>query len=133
MFGPHPRSYRTALPAKMRRQAIRAILSGKVREGRLVILEDAHFADGRTKTMAQALRSLGVDSSALVVLEAPQRSVAGGLRNLPRVKGLTADLLNVLDLVRYDAVVMTKAAAERASTVLSRGVVRGLRRAPEAA
>lgn len=119
VFGPHPRSYRQRLPKKMRRQAIRCALSAKAREGRLVVLEGLEMADSKTKTMAAVLRALNVGAPALVVVSKPQRDVSLSVRNLPRVKTLTADLLNVLDLLRYDMVVMTVDAVRRTEALWS--------------
>ena len=118
-FGPHPRSYRQQLPKKMRRQAIRCALSAKVREGRLIVLENLDWTEAKTKVMAALMQTLEVKSPALVIVPSPQRQLALSVRNLPRVKTLHADLLNVLDLVRYDVVVMTVDAARRAESLWS--------------
>jgi large subunit ribosomal protein L4 len=118
-FGPRPRSYRTSLPKKMRRQAIRCVLSAKVAQSRVVVLENMDFAAGKTKEMAAVLQALSVTSSALVVTPRPERNVSLGVRNISRVKTLTADLLNVLDLLRYDMVVMSVEAAERTNHLWS--------------
>ena len=118
-FGPHPRSYQQQLPKKMRRQAIRCALSAKVREGRLVVVENLDWPEAKTKAMGAMLQALDVKSPALVVVPVPQRQLALSVRNLPRVKALHADLLNVLDLLRYDAVVMTVDAVRRAESLWS--------------
>ena len=78
--------------------------------------------------MAQVLRALEASKSALVVLREPQPGVTRAIRNLPRVKALAADLLNVLDLMRYDMVIMTEAAVRRTeelwgTTTVARGGV----------
>ncbi|MCH9037510.1 MAG: 50S ribosomal protein L4 [Chloroflexi bacterium] len=112
-FGPHPRSYRQRMPKKMRRQAIRGALSAKASGGRLLLMEGIDLGNARTKSMVGMLEALNVHSSALVVLHQPERSVSLAVRNIPRVKVLQVELLNVLDLVRYDAVVMTVDAAKR--------------------
>ena len=116
-FGPHPRDHRKELPRKMRRQAIRCVLSGKARGERLLLLESLEVPDRKTKAMLAVMKALGVDSSALVVVSKPTEDVSRATRNLPRVKALTADLLNVLDLLRYDRLVMTVDAAKRAEAV----------------
>lgn len=127
-FGPHPRSYRKRLPIRMRRQALRCALSGKVAGERLIVVDELNIADGKTKQMAQVLRALEASKSALVVLREPQPGVTRAIRNLPRVKALAADLLNVLDLMRYDMVIMTEAAVRRTeelwgTTTVARGGV----------
>lgn len=113
VFGPHPRSYRKRLPVRMRRQAIRCALSGKAAAGRVLLVDKIELAEAKTKEMRRVLDALEVRGSALVVLREQQEEVSRAVRNLPRVKTLAADLLNVLDLARYDAVVMTEEAAER--------------------
>ncbi|MBM3941106.1 MAG: 50S ribosomal protein L4 [SAR202 cluster bacterium] len=120
VFGPHPRSYRTHLPKRMRRGAIRAALSGKAATGRLIVVDSFDALEAKTKAMASALGALGVTSSALVILREPNMGVVHTVRNLPRTKTLAADLLNVLDLLRYDAVVMTVDAVKRAEELWSR-------------
>lgn len=119
VFGPHPRSYKKQLPKKMRRQAIRCVLSSKVSEGRLVVLEDFGSTNGKTRAMKATLEALAVSTPALVVVPSPQRDISLSVRNIPRVKTLVADLLNVLDLVRYDKVVMTVDAARRVEELWS--------------
>ena len=117
VFGPHPRSYRQQMPKKMRRQAIRCALSAKVREGRLVVVENLDWEEAKTKAMQSFLQALEVKSPALVVVPVPQRQLALSVRNLPRVKAMHADILNVLDLLRYGVVVMTVDAARRTESL----------------
>jgi large subunit ribosomal protein L4 len=117
VFGPTSRSYRQSLPKKMRRQAIRCALSAKVRDGSLVLIEDFDWTVAKTKVMGAMLKALEVTSPALVVVPSPQRELALSIRNLPRVKALHADIVNVLDLLRYKILVMTVAAAHRTEEV----------------
>jgi large subunit ribosomal protein L4 len=114
VFGPHPRSYRKRLPRRMRQQAIRIALSGKASGERLFVVDGLESVGAKTKGMAGVLAALGVKGSALVVSGAPQSELAQAVRNLPRTKAVRADLLNVLDLLRYDAVIMTQDAVKRA-------------------
>ena len=120
VFGPHPRDHRMRLPKKMRRQAIRCALSAKAEGERLVLLEGLETVDGKTRSMKELLDRLGPRRSAIVVVAAPSPNVALAVRNLPRVKALTADLLNVLDLLRYDMVLMTVDAARRTEALWER-------------
>ena len=94
------------MPRKMRRLAIWCALSDKVRENRLTLVDDFSLNEPKTKEMAQVLRNLGVGSSALVVLGTPEINTVRPARNLRKIKTLPPDLLNVLDLLRYDYVVM---------------------------
>lgn len=107
IFGPHPRSYRQRMPKKMRRLALRCILSAKAQSGELVIVERFQLTQPKTIDMAQTLKALGVYSSALIVTSAPEVNVIKSARNLPRIKTLPAALLNVVDLLSYKFLVIT--------------------------
>ena len=111
-FGPKPRSYRQAMPRKMRRAAIRSALSAITRDEQLLLVDEFAVADGKTSTMAAALRALAGGQSALVVLPAADERVTRGLRNLPRARYLRAEYLNIRDLLRYERVILPVAALE---------------------
>lgn len=106
-FGPKPRSFRQALPRKMRRQAIRCALSAKVADEELVVVEGLSLEEPDTKKMAQILHALGAGTSALVVTPEVDQTVIRSSRNLPRVETTLARLLNVVDLLSHKNVVMT--------------------------
>lgn len=115
-FGPTPRSYRQRMPKRMRRQAIRTALSGKAAAERLFVVEGLDEIESKTSEMAAALSAFGVTGSALVVTG--RESQAGlAVRNLKRVKALRADLLNTLDLLRFDAALMSPEAARWAEEI----------------
>jgi large subunit ribosomal protein L4 len=114
IFGPHPRDYRQAMPKKMRRLALRCLLSAKVGDGELKVLEELKFDEPKTKQMAQILTYLGADDSALIVTGEPDVSVIKSARNLPGIKTMTANLLNVLDLLSYKIILITEAAVRKA-------------------
>ena len=115
-FGPTPRSYRQRMPKRMRRQAIRTALSGKAAAERLFVVEGLDEIESKTSAMAAALSAFGVTGSALVVTG--RESQAGlAVRNLKRVKALRADLLNTLDLLRFDAALMRPEAARWAEEI----------------
>lgn len=113
-FGPHPRSYRQALPTKMRRLALKCVLSAKAGDGELKVLEELRFEEPKTKRMAQVLAALGVDSSTLIVTDEPETAVIKSARNLPGIKTMTANLMNVLDIISYKMLLMTEAAVRQA-------------------
>lgn len=113
-FGPKPRSYRQAMPKKMRQLALRCMLSAKVRDGELKVLEELKLDEPKTKEIVRILAALGVDSSALIVTGEPEVNVVKSARNLPRVKTSPASLLNVVDILSYKLVLMTEVAVRRA-------------------
>lgn len=113
-FGSKPRSYRQAMPKKMRQLALRCVLSAKARDEGLMVLEQLKFDQPKTRDMAQILAALGVDLSALIVTGEPEANVVKSARNLPGIKTLPASLLNVVDLLNYSKLLMTEAAVRKA-------------------
>jgi len=81
-FGPKPRSYRQAMPKKIRQLALRCMLSAKVRDGELKVLEELKLDEPKTKEIVRILAALGVDSSALIVTGEPEVNVVKSARNL---------------------------------------------------
>ncbi|MBI4297223.1 MAG: 50S ribosomal protein L4 [Chloroflexi bacterium] len=112
-FGPHPRSHRQAMPKKMRRLALRSVLSARAASEELVLVEALPQELSKTREMVQVLQALKVEAPALVVTEAVEHQIVQSARNLPRVKVLPAPLLNVADLLSSRRLVMTVAAAQR--------------------
>jgi len=112
-FGPKPRSYRQALPRRMKRLAIRSVLSGKVADGQLAVVDELSLKRPRTKEIAGLLVSLGVERSALIVTGDADRMVHVSARNLARIKALPAAYLNVVDMLTHRDLVMTVAAVRR--------------------
>jgi large subunit ribosomal protein L4 len=112
-FGPKPRSYRQALPKRMKRLAIRSVLSGKVADGQLAVVDELSLERPRTREIADLLESLGIERSALVVTGNADRMVHASARNLARIKALPAAYLNVVDMLTHRDLVMTVAAVRR--------------------
>lgn len=106
VFGPQPRSYEQKMPRKMRRQALRSALSVKAGESQVVVLDALQMAEPRTKDIVSLLQSLGIDSSALILLPGRDETILRSVRNLPTVRTLVAQYLNVRDLLQYDYVLM---------------------------
>ena len=114
VFGPKPRSYRQAMPKKMRQLALRCVLSAKARDKELMVVEQLKFDEPKTKAMAQILAALGADSSALIVTREAEANVAKSARNLPGIKTMPASLLNVVDILSCRTLLMTEAAVRQA-------------------
>lgn len=124
-FGPHPRDYRQNTPRKMRRLALKCVLSAKAGDGELKVLEEFDFTEPRTKKMAEALAALGVVSSALIVTPEPQENVVKSARNLPRIKTMPARVLNVRDILSHKMLLMTEAAVRVAEKLWGNGLTQG--------
>jgi len=117
VFGPHPRSYEQKMPSKMRRTALRGVLSAKQADGALRVVESVDLEDGRTKDMMGRLIGWKAEGKVLLVLPARDPAVERSCRNLQEVRVILADSLNVVDLLEADTVVFTQAALDRAQEV----------------
>ncbi|MBM3128039.1 MAG: 50S ribosomal protein L4 [Chloroflexi bacterium] len=106
VFGPTPRSYEQKMPLKMRRLALRSALSAKVAEGQVRVVEDLKHDAPKTREMETILGGLQVQASALIVLPEANPTVQKSAANLPDVKTLRANYLNVRDLLGYDVLVL---------------------------
>jgi len=124
-FGPKPRSYRQAMPKKMRQLALRCVLSAKAREGELRVLEQLKFDQPKTKEMAQILAALGVDSSALIATSEPEAGIVKSARNLTGIKITPASLLNVVDILSHRILLMTEAAVRKAEQIWGQRLSQG--------
>ena len=124
-FGPKPRSYRQAMPKKMRQLALRCVLSAKAREGELRVLEQLKFDQPKTKEMTQILAALGVDSSALIATSEPEANVVKSARNLAGIKITPASLLNVVDILSHQILLMTEAAVGKAEQLWGQKLSQG--------
>jgi large subunit ribosomal protein L4 len=120
-FGPKPRSYRQAMPKKMHQLAIRCVLSAKARDEELKVLEELKFKQPKTKEMAGVLAALGVDSSALIVTGEPKENVTKSASNLPGIRAMPANMLNVVDMLSYKMLLMTEPAVRQAEKLWGGG------------
>jgi large subunit ribosomal protein L4 len=121
-FGPHPRDYNKAIPKKMRRLALRCLLSSKASEGGLKILDQLSFEAPKTKEMIKVLDALKLESTALIVTATPETNLIKSSRNIPGVKILSTNILNVVDLLSHDTVVMTENAVRKAEQLWGEGL-----------
>ena len=119
IFGPTPRSYAYKLPRKVRRLAIKSVLSQKVLDEGLVVVNELKFEQPRTKAFAEVLSNLDVNSKVLVVLEDDNANAALAARNLKNVTVIPAKGLNVLDVINNDKMVITKGALSQVEEVLA--------------
>jgi large subunit ribosomal protein L4 len=107
VFGPKPRSYRQLMPRKMRRLALKCLLSAKVRDGNIKLMQGLEFKEPKTKDMINVLASLDVASSVLILTAQSTPTVVKSAANLTNVKVLPSALINVLDLLSYKIVIAT--------------------------
>jgi len=113
IFGPVVRSHEFDLPKKVRKLGLKAALSAKQADGKLVILDAAEMKEGKTKQLAERLGKLGLTSVLFIDGEKVNDLFARAARNLPHVDVLPELGANVYDILRRDTLVLTKAAVER--------------------
>jgi large subunit ribosomal protein L4 len=107
VFGPKPRTYRQSMPKKMRKLALKCLLSAKVKEGNIKLVQELDFKGPKTRDMIDVLSSLGIDSSTLILTAQSTPNVVKSAANLSEVKVIPAALINVLDLLSYKMLVAT--------------------------
>ncbi len=109
IFGPQPRDYSYRMPRSARRTALLSALSLKHQDGKLIVVDKLEPEQPKTKIMAKALADLNVQSALIVIAESNE-TVERSARNLPKVKVMRVDGLNVYDLLRYEHLILTEAA-----------------------
>jgi large subunit ribosomal protein L4 len=112
-FGPKPRSYRQAMPKKMRQLAIRCVLSAKAGDKELMVLDELKLDEPKTKDIVKLFTALGIESSALIATNGSEENVAKSARNLPEVDTIPAQLLNVVDITNHKILLLTEAAVRQ--------------------
>ncbi|MFN2484909.1 MAG: 50S ribosomal protein L4 [Candidatus Limnocylindria bacterium] len=117
VFGPHPRSHRQDMPARMRRAALRGVLSAKQSDGRVAVVEGFGLDGIKTRALRDRLSEWDLTGKVLLVVAERDEVLERSARNLEQVTVLLADSLNVVDLLAADSVVFTRAALERAHQV----------------
>jgi large subunit ribosomal protein L4 len=111
VFGPRPRDYSYAIPRKLKQLAMKSILSLKVKEDRLKIVEDFSIASGKTKDLVAVLKKLGNGERTVIVLKDDDRMIKRAGANLPLVKFLSYNRLRAHDLFYGRSILMLESAA----------------------
>ncbi|GAA0380945.1 50S ribosomal protein L4 [Bacillus horti] len=119
VFGPTPRSYSYKLPKKVRRLALRSALSSKVQNDEIKVLEGLELSAPKTKEMVQVLTGLNAGRKVLIVTGTFDDNLALSVRNIPGVKLVAADGINVLDVIYHDQFIVTKEAVAKIEEVLA--------------
>ncbi|MDQ0190405.1 50S ribosomal protein L4 [Alicyclobacillus cycloheptanicus] len=118
VFGPTPRSHKFRIPKKVRRLALYSALSSKVDDGKLLVLENLELPEAKTKHVAALLKRFSLEK-ALIVDAQPQDDAARSTRNIPGVKYVGANGVNVYDVLRHDTLVLTKDAIAKVQEVFA--------------
>jgi large subunit ribosomal protein L4 len=107
-FGPLPRDYSYSLPKKAKRAALVDAIASKVNENRLVLINTLELAEPKTKIVSAMLETLGVQENALILLKSENKNLTLAARNIPSVKVLRMDNINVYDLLKYRYLITTQ-------------------------
>jgi len=118
IFGPMPRDYILSLPEKMRRAALRAALTLRYKEGKLVLLDDFPLEGFKTQKVLDVLKRFQIEN-ALIVTDEKRTFLERSARNLSNVKILRQEGLNVYDILNHEHLILLRQAAARLQGVLS--------------
>ena len=116
VFAPKPRDYSFKLNKKVKRLALKSALTTKVNDGKFVVVDEINLPEMKTKEMVKVLNNLNVNKSIVVLEDANEKAVVAA-RNIPTVKTASVSTINVYDILKYDSVVVTKAAVEKIEEV----------------
>jgi large subunit ribosomal protein L4 len=108
VFGPMPRNYSYAIPKKAKRAALVDALASKVAENRLILIDSLNLAEPKTKLVSTLLENLGIQENALVLIKAENKNLTMAARNIPSVKVLRMENINVYDLLKYPYLITTQ-------------------------
>jgi large subunit ribosomal protein L4 len=120
VFGPHPRDYTKHMPRKMRRLAVRSVLSARAAEERgLIVVDDFTIETGKTKALLATLGTLDVAEGALIVLGERSETVLRAAKNLQKVHAVTPNGMNLLDMLRLPRLILTISAVDELTRTLT--------------
>ena len=105
-LGPKPRSYRYTINKKEKRLAVKSVLSSKVLEKELTVVDKLELKEIKTKSMVKALAALKVEGKTLIVLPENDKNVVMSARNIKDVKTISANNINVFDLLKYSNLIL---------------------------
>lgn len=120
-FGPRPRSYRQAMPKKMRRLAIKCLLSAKVDDGEIKVIDKIEMSGPKTKDMKGILWALEIDRSALIALASADSNIIKSVKNLNGIDAIEARQLNVVDLLSHKNLIITTDAVRMVEGLWGKG------------
>jgi len=116
VFAPKPRDFSFKLNKKLKRLALKSVLTDKVKQGNLVVLESLDLPEMKTKAMVNVCSSLEL-GKALIVMDGSNTNVMMSARNIPTIKTAGVNTINVYDILNHESLVVTKAAIEKMQEV----------------
>ncbi len=119
VFAPKPRSYRYTLPKTLRRLAMKSILSSKVAENEIIVLDELKFDAPKTKEMVKVLANVKAGKKALIVMAEKDENVVKSAANIPGVRTAVVNAINVYDIINHESFIVTQEAVKKIEEVYS--------------
>lgn len=117
VFAPKPRDYRYSVPKKLRRLALKSVLSAKVSGNELIVVDELKFEEPKTKEMVNVLKNINADKKTLIVMDQKDENVVKSASNIQGVRTALVSTMNVYEILNHYSLVLTKAAAEKIQEV----------------
>ena len=117
VFAPKPRDYRYALPKKLRRLAMKSALSSKVAEKEIIVLDELKFEAPKTKEMIKVLENVKAGKKALIVMAEKDEAVVKSAANIPGVRTVLVNTMNVYEIVNHNSFIVTQEAVRKIEEV----------------
>ena len=117
VFAPKPRSYRYSINKKVRRLATKSVLTSKVQENELIVIDDIKFEAPKTKEMVKMLAAVNAEKKALIVLPEVDKNVIKSASNIPGVQTTIVTALNVYDMLNHNSLILTQDAVNKIQEV----------------
>ena len=119
VFAPKPRDYSYKVPKKVRRLALKSVLTSKVEMGEMIVVDKIDFDAPKTKDMIKFLTSIKADKKALIVMDEKNANVINSAKNIPNVQTALVNTINVYDILKYNSFIITKEAVKKVEEVYS--------------
>lgn len=117
VFAPKPRDYSYAIPKKLKRLALKSVLSAKAADKELIVVDELKFEEPKTKEMVKVLENIKADKKALIVMDERDENVIRSASNIKGVRTALVNTMNVYEILNHYSLVLTKAAAEKIEEV----------------
>ena len=119
VFAPKPRDYSYAVPKKVKRLAIKSVLTSKVNDGEIIVVDSLEFEEPKTKKMIEVLKNIKADKKAIIVTAGKNENVVRSASNIPGVQTSHTGSLNCYDMLKANSLIITKEAVEKLEEVYS--------------
>ena len=119
VFAPKPRDYSYSVPKKVKRLAIKSVLTSKVNDGEIIVLDSLEFEEPKTKKMIEVLKNIKADKKAIIVTAGKNENVVRSASNIPGVQTSNTGSLNCYEMLNANSLIITKDAVEKLEEVYS--------------